>query len=123
MEHWHIIQHFNSVGSIRLLSGVFTFHRHQGMDTSRSDRACILDDGRPGLRSCLIPKWLLPYPSGLTSAFGLLVTCIPCASSVMTDSLLKATFTNLDTPQLFQHINLRFDSPFQVNLFKTSFLW
>jgi hypothetical protein len=89
MERWHIIQYFNSVGSIQLLSGVFTFHRDQGMDTSRTNRACILDDGRPGLRSCLIPKWLLPYPSGLISALGLLITCIACASSVMTDLLLK----------------------------------
>jgi hypothetical protein len=101
MEHWHIIQPFNSVGSIRLLSGVFAFHRHQGMDTSRSDRAYILDDWRPGLRLCLIPKWLLPYPSGSTSAIGL-PPAVYQAPSVVTDLLLD-TFTNLDTSQLFQH--------------------
>lgn len=44
MEHWHIIQHFNSVASTRVLSGVSAFHSRQGMDTSRSNRACILDD-------------------------------------------------------------------------------
>jgi len=97
----HVIQHFNSVGSIQLLSGVFTFHRRQGMDTSSSDRACILDDGRPGLRPCLIPKWLLPYPSGMTSEVSpssLAISSIPSHDRLT----FEATFTNINTSQLFQ---------------------